>query len=203
MAESNTLTKPSKATYFPIELNPAKKDKAYCLQMMKGQYWANWSGVAGNAWGNPRRNDWIENRAWAIGNPNVNKFVPMFSGLKDQAGNPATFLNLDLKPVSFIPKFIDIVVSYIEKLEYEITCDAVNPEAVDVKNEMKWKTYAAKRMQGWMQAQEAMAGAKLFNTPEFQFDFADIQFISVFDFMSRKFRICTLSENNFRTCFFG
>lgn len=186
MAESNTLSKPKNATYYPNELDPAKKDKAYCLKQMQAQYWANWSGVAGNAWGNPRRNDWIENRAWAIGNPNVNKFVPMFSGLKDAAGNPATFLNLDLKPVSFIPKFIDIVVSYIEKLEYEITCDAVNPEAVDLKSEMKWKIYAAKRMQGWMQAQEATAGAKLFDTPEFQFDFADKAELDILFSMSVK-----------------
>lgn len=188
MAEStNALTKPKSPTYFPTELDPSKKGKQYCLQFVKAQYWYNWNnGAGGNGFGNMRRNDWIENRAWAIGNPNVNKFVPLLSGLKDDGGNPATFLNLDLKPVCFIPKFIDIVVSYIEKLEYEISCDAVNTEAVDVKNEMKWKIYAAKKMQAWMQAQEAMAGAKLFNTPEFQFDFQDKEELDILFSMSVK-----------------
>jgi hypothetical protein len=183
---ANTLSKPSQPTFFPNELNPSKKGKEYCLQFAKAAYWYNWSGAAGNAWGNPRRDDWVENRQWAIGNPNVERFVPMFSSLKDGAGNPASFLNLDLKPVCFIPKFIDIIVSYIEKLEYEISCDAVNPEAVDVKAEMKWKIYTAKKMQAWMEAQEATAGAKLFNTPQFDFDFGDKEELDLLFGMSVK-----------------
>jgi hypothetical protein len=183
---ANTLPKPSSPTYYPNELDPSKKGREYCIQMCKAMYWNNWSGASGNAWGNPRRDDWVENRQWAIGNPNVQKFVPMFSGLKDSAGNPASFLNLDLKPVCFIPKFIDIIVSYIEKLEYEISCDAVNPEAVDVKAEMKWKIYTAKKMQAWMEAQEATAGAKLFQTPEFNFDFADKEELDLLFGMSVK-----------------
>jgi len=182
----NELTKPSKATYYPNELDPAKKGKEYCLTYCKAQYWYNWSMAGGNAFGNSRRSDWIENRAWAIGNPNVNKFIPLLSDMKDDGGNPATFMNLDLKPVSFIPKFIDIIVSYIEKLDYEVTCDAVNPEAVDEKNEKKWKIYAAKKMQAWMQAQEMAAGSKLFQTPEFQFDFADKEELDLLFSMSVK-----------------
>lgn len=186
MSESNNLSKPSKPSYFPVELNPALKGKEYCLQQMKAQYWYNWSMTGGNAFGNPRRGDWIENRAWSIGNPNVNKYVTALSDMKDGSGKPATYLNLDLKPVSFIPKFIDIIVSYIEKLDYEITCDAVNPEAVDTKAEMKWKIYAAKKMQAWMQAQEATAGAALFSTPEFNFDFADKEELDLLFSMSVK-----------------
>lgn len=186
-ANNNTLPKPEKATYFPYELDPAKKDKAYCLQMCKALYWQNWNtGTARNAFGNPRRDDWVENRQWAIGNPNVAKYAPMFSGLKDAAGNSVSYLNLDLKPVCHIPKFMDIVVSYIEKLEYDITCNAINPEAVDVKNEAKWKIYAAKKMSAWIQSQEAAVGTQLVNTPQFDFDFGDIKELEIIFDMSVK-----------------
>lgn len=183
---ANTLSKPSKPSFYPNELDPAKKGRDYCLRFAKAMYWSNWNGVAMNAWGNPRRDDWIENRAWAIGNPNVNKYVPLLSGIKDDGGNPASFLNLDLKPVCFIPKFIDIIVSYIEKLEYDITCDAVNPEAVDVKNEKKWRIYAAKKMQAWIEEQEAKANTKLVNTPDFDFDFTDKEELDILFSMSVK-----------------
>ena len=183
---ANTLPKPTKPAFYPNELDPSKKGKEYCLQFARAVYWTNWNSPSGNAFGNPRRNDWVENRSWAIGNPNVNRFIPMFSGLKDDGGNPATFLNLDLKPVCFIPKFIDIIVSYLEKLEYDITANAVNPEAVDVKQEMKWKIYAAKKMQAWMQAQEATAGGQLFNTPTFDFDFGDKEELDLLFDMSVK-----------------
>lgn len=179
MAENSSLTKPTKATYPPSELDPAKKGKAFCLQMVKSAYWYNWGIAGGNAYGNVRWSDWVENRAWAIGNPNVNKFVPLLSDMKDDGGNPATFMNLDLKPVCFIPKFVDIIVSYIEKLDYEISCDAVNPEAIDEKDKKKWKIYAAKKMQTWLQAQEATAGAKLVDLPNFDLDFDGIEELQI------------------------
>ena len=137
-------------------------------------YWFNWNISSGrNAFGNPRRNDWIENRTWADGNPNVLKFVPYVSSLKDDTtGNPSSFLNFDLKPVATIPKLRDIVIGYVEKLEYKVLANAVNPEAVAEKEQAKWKLYVAKKMEGWLQAQEAIAGVPLADRPEFDFDFS-------------------------------
>lgn len=176
MAGYNPLSvKPNKPTFFPYELDPAKKDKPYCLQMCKAQFWYNWSyGTTGNAYGNPRRDDWVENRSLAIGNPNVNKYIPTWSDYKEGAPGEernATFLNLDLKPICHIPKFVDVIVSYIEKLQYEVQATAINPQATDKKDTRKWKIWAAKQMEAWMKVQEAAVGAQLVTNEDFPFDF--------------------------------
>lgn len=173
---------------FPVELDPHKKGKEYCLQMAKAMYWFNYNISSGrNAFGNPRRNDWIENRTWADGNPNVLKFVPYVSSLKDDTtGNPSSFLNFDLKPVATIPKLRDIVIGYVEKLEYKVLANAVNPEAVAEKEQAKWKLYVAKKMEGWLQAQEAIAGVPLADRPEFDFDFSSKQELDLVYDMTQK-----------------
>ena len=176
MANYNPLaTKPNKPTFFPHSLDPTKKNKEYCLQMCKAQFWYNWSyGTTGNAYGNPRRDDWVENRALSIGNPNVNKYIPYLSDYKEGAQGderPATFLNLDLKPICHIPKFVDVIVSYIEKMQYDVIANSINPNATDKKSSLKWKIWAAKQMQAWVKEQELAANAKLGQTPDFEFDF--------------------------------
>ena len=171
MSISN-LPKPGNRVEFPEELDPLKKGREYCLQMCKAMYWYNWNiSNARNAFGNPRRNDWVENRSWADGNPNMAKFVPYVSGLKDASGRATSYLNFDLKPICVIPKLRDIVIGYIEKLEYKVSANAVNPEAISEKNEQKWRLWVAKKLEGWLQAQEAVAGMQLMERPEFDFDF--------------------------------
>lgn len=188
-ATNNGLEKPSSPSYFPEELDPSKKGKDYCLQMCRATYWYNWNIASGlNAFGNPRRNDWIENRTWADGNPNMQKFIPRISDLKDERGDAATYLNLDLKPVTHIPKFRDIVINYIEKLEYEIQATAINPEAVNIKDEAKWKLYAAKQLREWAKLQEAEAGAQLFAMPEAEFDFNTKQELDILYGLTQKLR---------------
>ena len=135
-------------------------------------YYYNYNTTnARNAFGNPRRNDWIENRTWADGNPNIAKFVPQVSGLKDATGQPTSYLNFDLKPVCIIPKLRDIVIGYVEKLEYRVCANAVNPEAIDEKEEAKWRLWVEKKLEGWAQAMESIAGTPLASRQEFDFDF--------------------------------
>jgi len=210
MAQDNSLPKPpdNKPHFFPEELDPSKKGKEYCLQMCRATYWYNWNVASGlNAFGNARRNDWIENRTWADGNPNMQRFIPKISGLKDERGEAATYLNLDLKPVTLIPKFRDIVINYIEKLEYEVQATAINPEAVDAKEEAKWKLYAAKQLKAWADMKEAEAGAKLFAMPELDFDFNTKEELDVLYGLTQKMRCeleielgneLVLSESNWR-----
>lgn len=131
-------------SFFPSDLiDPAEKGKEYCDQFMKAAY-SEWKRKS-DFWINNRRGDFIVNRKYAEGNQNNLKYKKWVSKLENETGRAVGFMDTDFSIVSTIPKVRDVVLGYLEKIDYRPRVTAVNPEAVAEKE------YAEARMKAKMQ----------------------------------------------------
>lgn len=185
---SKELPKPKKKQDFPDKSKPPhKKDREYCLQMCQGTYAYSWN-IYNSAYMANRRADFIAAREWANGTPSLQWYASKLSQYKDtnDATKYVTYANLDFKPVAYIPKFRDIVVSYIEKLEFDIIASAINPEAVAAKEELKYKMWASKLLESQIDVLEDIAQAQLISRPEIYRDASSIEELEIMMNMSFK-----------------
>lgn len=114
---------------FPSDLvDPeVKKTKGYQLAYFKAAY--NIHQRTGGLFNAGRRNDWIINKQYAVGNQNTQKYIKWMTKLKNAQNRPVSYLDLDWSIVSIIPKFRDVVLSYWERLDHTVMVDAINPTA--------------------------------------------------------------------------
>lgn len=155
--------KPQEPTYFPsIFADPAEKStKYYALQVAKAIYFNNFT-ITQNAFGNNARSRWIDNRNWSNGRFDVTAFVGGKKPINNKDKNPL-FKNLDFDPVTEMPKYRDIVVGYLEELDFEVTATTINPIAKAKKEDARLKEIAMLKMKqsGMADALNNLAGRKL------------------------------------------
>jgi len=134
---------------FPSHLiDPLKKDKKWCLQYIKAAH-ANFNQTEGVNSIYNRRKDWIENRKYAEGNQSTDKYKKWVSKLEDETGKTVSYLDLDFSIVKIIPKYRDIVLSFMEKVEYDIKVTDLDPSASDERAQVKYSIWATKLLQEW------------------------------------------------------
>ncbi len=90
-----------------------------------------------------RRVDFIRNRLYAEGNQPNDKYKK-WTSFKDDAGRQKSFVDLDYTPVSPIPKYRDIVLSLLEKQDYEVELNAIDPGSDDLRLKTKYDIWAKK-----------------------------------------------------------
>ncbi len=128
---------------FPSDwIDPAEKAKLkYNLQFAKAAY-AEY--VADNVLiTSNRRIDFIKNRLYAEGNQPNEKYKK-WTTFKNEGGKQVSYVDLDYTPVSPIPKYRDIVLSLLEKQDYEIQLDAIDPASDDLRLKTKYDIWAKK-----------------------------------------------------------
>lgn len=134
-------------TPFPSDfIDPIlKKQKKYNLDYAKAAYYEYTKDA--QLITTSRRNDFIDNRLYADGNQNNTKYKKPFT-FKDETENKnVSFADLDYSVVSPIPGYRDIVISYLEKLEYDIDFVAIDPISNDKRDFETYKMWADKQLQ--------------------------------------------------------
>jgi hypothetical protein len=138
----NSFSKPSSPSYYPsIFADPAEKlTKEYNLATCRAIYYNNWAN-SNNAYGNADRSRMIDNRDWSNGNFNVQSFVGGKRQKNHTSKNPL-LRHLDFDPVTEQPKYRDIVVGYLEELDFDISASSINPMAKAKKEDERLREIA-------------------------------------------------------------
>lgn len=144
--EDKDFTRPDKPAYFPsIFASPEEKlTKEYSLQVAKALFYNNFS-VFQNAYGNTLRSRYIDNRNWSNGRFDINSFIGGAKGRNLKDKNPL-LKHLDFDPITEQPKYRDIMVGYLEDLDFEITATSLNPAAQALKENEKLSELAILKM---------------------------------------------------------
>jgi hypothetical protein len=166
------FSKPDKPSYYPsVFASPEEKaTKEYALKTAKALYWNNWNS-AQNAYGNNQRSKWIDTRAWSNGQFDVQSFVGGRKPKGQRDKNPL-LKHLDFDPVTEQPKYRDIIVGYLEELDFEIIATTINPAAKAKKEEKKIREIATLKAKqaGVTQQLNQTAGRPMM--PDTEMDFA-------------------------------
>lgn len=163
--------------YYPTAFcDPAiKSGKDYCLATVKAMYWNNWN-YAGNAFGNSERARYIDNRNWSNGRFDVESFV---GGKKPKNNNQQNPLmkHLDFDPVTEQSKYRDIVVGYMEELDFDILATTINPMAAARRENFRLNELAIlrDRQSGFSQQVNEAAGTEIMPRTNLQFPVSDEQ----------------------------
>lgn len=158
--EEKDFIRPTEPSYFPsIFAAPQEKStEYYALQVAKSVYWSNFS-ITQNAYGNGERSRWIDNRNWSNGRFDVQSFIGGKKSKNNRDKNPL-LKHLDFDPVTEQPKYRDIIVSYLEELDYEIQATTINPIAKAKKEDKRLREIAILRQKeiGALQELNKIAG---------------------------------------------
>lgn len=115
---------------FPSEFvtDAVKASKQYGLDYFRGMWWQN------NGWSafNERYQRMFTLRRWAEGTQDIDDLKQIMS-----TGGDTSFLNIDLKPISVIPKFLDSMVGLLLNQPFKIQCNAIDKISVSKKDDEK------------------------------------------------------------------
>ena len=151
-------------TLYPSHLlNPNKKDKNWHLNYCKTMYFMCKNNLG--YFSNDRKVDWVDARLYADGNQSVQKYFEWCSSLKDSTGATVSYMNLNWKIVSPIPKFYAVLKGYFSKLNYKVQATSINPEAALAKERMKASIFATQKLKPFFSQLEQAAGQKLGENP--------------------------------------
>jgi len=126
-----------------------KKEKKYNLDYAKAAYFEWVKDV--QLLTNTRRNDFVDNRLYAEGNQNNTKYKKPYYKKDDKTNEEYSYVDLDYTPVSVLPAYRDIVINYLEKLEYDIDFVAVDPISDRTRDFEVYKIWADKQLETLMQ----------------------------------------------------
>ena len=100
---------------FPSDfIDPAlKKEKKYNIDYCKAAYYEFVKNI--QLLSVTRRNDFIDNRLYAEGNQRNEKYKKPFTFKNEPGKQPYSFVDLDYTPVSVLPGYRDIVISYLKR----------------------------------------------------------------------------------------
>lgn len=126
--KKDSTTELEPVSYPSMFCDPSHKlTKEYALQTARAIYYNNWASTQ-NAYGISERARMIDNRNWSNGKFDTSAFM----GGKKTRGNSdknPLMKQIDFDPVTEQSKYRDIVVGFLESLDYEITASTINPAA--------------------------------------------------------------------------
>jgi len=133
MTESDNKVKISANVAYPSQLAPyeEKKQTEWGLQLarsIESDWFYGFTNAGGvlNSKFNTQRQDMLERRLYAKGLQSMDKYKDNF-----KANGDKSFLNLSTKPISIIPKLVDIVVNGMVDRGYAIKATSVDPTGYD------------------------------------------------------------------------
>lgn len=97
-----------------------------------------------------RRFDFVLNRLYGAGNQPTTKYMDILCPLpqgKISDTDREGWMNISWDIISVIPKFKRIFVGMFEKIEHDVTCTAVNDQALAEKEDYKWNLWTESQMQ--------------------------------------------------------
>jgi len=135
----------------PLASEAEKATKDYGLQYFRSLY-HDWAGE-NNVLLDSRRLRWQTARDYAGGKQGVQQYKDLLAANGDQS-----YINLDWSIVPILPKFVDIVVNSLTNADYHIKADAIDPVAVDKKQQDELKIRTKMLMKDFLKEIEDMTG---------------------------------------------
>lgn len=127
-ADGTATTELEPVSYPSMFCSPDRKlTSDYALQTVRAIYYNNWASTQ-NAYGISERARMIDNRNWSNGKFDTSAFMGGKKTRGNSEKNPL-MKQIDFDPVTEQSKYRDIVVGFLESLDYEITASTVNPAA--------------------------------------------------------------------------
>ncbi len=147
-----------------------KVTASYCLKAVKYIYFRSWSSYQ-SPYGNINRNKIIDNRLWSNGIFDVQAFMGGKISEKNSGRDKNPLMrHLDFDPVTEMPKIQDIVVGYLEAVDYTIHAMPINPAAGAEKENLRLKELAKVALKPFAEQINAEAGQEIMPMPENNFD---------------------------------
>ncbi len=138
------------------DIDPKKKDRKWRLRYCKAFYQDFLIHRKGKLFYN-NRGQYHENLRYALGQQGIEQY-------KVQVGCDDThmsFINTNWEIVPIMPKFIDITIGNMQKREYHIECNPIDPVAVEEEKQTRYMLRANVHLQKALQRIEKIIGEKL------------------------------------------
>jgi hypothetical protein len=159
-------------TRFPSHfIEPEAKDEKWCMEYAKAiykEYRRFGSNLGFNA-----RNRYMIARKYAKGKQSELQYRERLD-MKDR--NNESYVNLDWTVVPFLVKYVSIVVGKINERSYDVTCEPIDPLAIDAKKQYKARLEAQIRLQKFYDELAAVSGVQYGeNSPDMPNDLEDLE----------------------------
>lgn len=150
-------------------INPAEKDKQWHLQFVQAAFASN----AQNQYMDGRYAQWALNRQFAQGRQSAQRYVEILCGkgatqqtngqtdnqnIGNQANTNTNFMNINWRIVSVMPKIRDSVINYVNKIKFRAEFNAINPAAIEEKENQKSLLWAEKQLRADFEEIEKLGG---------------------------------------------
>ena len=146
-------------TPFPSDwIDPKlKHEKKYNIEYAKAAYYL-WQSDACLI-PSTRRTDYITNRKYAEGNQDNTKYKRSWTHTEIDGNTKKqySYADLNYSVVSVIPKYRDIVLGYLEKLDYEPVLSAIDPLSDSQRRGKRYELWAKKKLNDMMMEAQIMA----------------------------------------------
>ncbi len=128
-------------------INPADKGAEWGRRYAQGiysQFLRDRSGILYS-----KRPEWLLNRLYAEARQPNEQYMDIVCPLDPETHERKGMYNISWDNVSIAPKFRAIVTGLFNKIEHEITANAINEKADVERNAQKWNLWAEKKLDGF------------------------------------------------------
>lgn len=140
-----------------IELDPKKKDKAYCLKAAKGIWLRYMTGSSVNFY--RQKVQWKLNEKYAMGRQPINRYKKILG--RDTTIN---YDHLNFAVTKIMPKIFDILIGMMSRIEFKVQLDAIDPGSCDAKLKEQYRVEAELVLRDMIKDIEEATGVKLSDT---------------------------------------
>lgn len=142
---------------FPSDnIDPKNKDKDWFLKYFNAMYSYYLRDMGSIPYS--RRGEFALNRLYAEGNQPTVKYMDILCPKDEKTNEREGWMNISWDIISVAPKFRRIFTGMFEKLEHDIIATAVNPQAMEAKDEFKWRLWAKSKLADWLADMNRMMG---------------------------------------------
>ena len=163
-AAANSVAQQTRNNYsgYPShEIDPSKKDADWVLQYLRTMY-AEWKNNSTNSLLNGNQYArFVKNRKYADGMQDVDQYKKLLD-----CDGDASYVNLDWSIVPIIPKFIDVIQGLMDKMGHNISSDAIDQLAKDLKKQKKHNMEAVVKLRDVLEELDKIAGKKMASPEE-------------------------------------
>lgn len=157
----DTLNENSAQTYWPKhDIDPKDKDKEWCLAYIKAFHVDRDKG--GSLFYN-NKGTYDNTLKYALGQQDIGQYKSMLGCEENES-----YMNTNWDIVPIMPKFIDVVVGNMQKQQFDITCNAIDPTSIDAETQAKHSLMADVFMQQTFAKVEGLTGIKAGGGPNQQ-----------------------------------
>lgn len=104
-----------------------------------------------------RRSQWIKNRIYANGEYDRAKFLSQLVE-PDEDGKREGYINIDFTSVAIVSKYRDVVLGYLDKIDFDPFVNALDEVSKNKKNRIKFRMWAKSYLKRLLQDIEQEAG---------------------------------------------